>query len=81
MGGHLVSYGSSSEENDVVGYFTNSMGYLLAGNHSLYWLGLRSTVWPNFTWVDLSTDIGLYDNWWVPQLRSTNQSPDMLKAC
>jgi hypothetical protein len=63
MGGHLTSYGSSSEESDVVNYFTSSMGYLLAGNHSLYWLGLRSTVWPNYTWVDMSTDISGYDNW------------------
>ena len=63
MGGHLTSYGSSSEESDVVNYFTSSMGYLLAGNHSLYWMGLRSTVWPNFTWVDMSTEISGYDNW------------------
>jgi hypothetical protein len=63
MGGHLVSYGSSSEESDVVGYFTTSMGYLLAGNHSLYWMGLRSSVWPNFTWVDMATDASLYESW------------------
>lgn len=49
----------------MVGYFTNSMGYLLAGNHSLYWAGLRATVWPNFTWVDLSTDIAGYENWYA----------------
>ncbi len=71
----------------MVNYFTSSMGYLLAGNHSLYWSGLRATVWPNFTWVDLSTDITGYENWCEPScihhmlLHGLLTSPAALHAC
>ena len=66
MGGHLASWGSSQEQQDVENYFTTNMGFLLAGFHQFYWFGLRAQIWPEFSWVDMSTDVSEYDHWYAP---------------
>jgi hypothetical protein len=56
QGGHLVSYQSEFEQQEVEGYFTDA-GALLPGFHRRYWLGLTiphrdPRLWPQFAWVE-----------------------------
>jgi hypothetical protein len=67
-GGHLVSYGSLQEQQDVEGHFVNG-GFVFPAFHKVYWIGLvtNSTAWPKFRWVDSTPTLGLgirgYEAW------------------
>jgi hypothetical protein len=47
----LVSYTSIAEQSEVEQYFVN-LGALLPGFHTFYWMGLNSSAWPRFSWID-----------------------------
>jgi hypothetical protein len=51
QGSHLASYQSLAEQNDTESYFIR-MGAMLPGFHQFYWLGLNTSRWPAFTWLD-----------------------------
>ena len=53
-----------SEQVEVEQYFVES-GLIIPSFHKFYWLGLRTELWPNFTWVDRSAgpDAGTYEHW------------------
>jgi hypothetical protein len=50
-------------QTDVEAFFTTNMGFLLAGHHEFYWIGLRASIWPEFSWVDMSTNLANYEHW------------------
>ena len=50
-------------QTDVEAFFTTNMGFMLAGYHEVYWMGLRASIWPEFNWVDMSTNLADYDHW------------------
>jgi hypothetical protein len=52
-GGHLVSYVSLAEQQDVEGYFVRT-GTLVPGYHGSYCIGLRAATRPYFNWLEAS---------------------------
>jgi hypothetical protein len=77
QGGHLASYSSLAEQNETESYFI-SLGAMLPGYHKFYWLGLNTSKWPAFSWVDSSPmpanpwsgyQVGAYNHWgyYMPQ--------------
>ena len=51
QGGHLAAWASQEEQTDVENAFLK-MGVLLPSYHRNYWMGLNTTMWPLFYWVD-----------------------------
>jgi hypothetical protein len=50
-GGHLATYTSQMEQQEVEKYYTEG-GYWFPTNFKFYWFGLRASNWPSFAWVD-----------------------------
>ncbi len=50
-GGHLVSYVSVEEQEEVEGYY-KQMGYLLPTYHKHYYIGAKIKARPDWTWMD-----------------------------
>jgi hypothetical protein len=66
-GGHLASYGSAAEQLAVETHYIQN-GMLLPNfkGHSTYWMGLRTSSWPRFTWLDTllpAPSADTYTNW------------------
>lgn len=51
LGGHLASYTTLAEQQEVEAYFTTG-GFLIPKYHRYYWLGLKAVGPKNFNWVD-----------------------------
>jgi hypothetical protein len=68
-GGHLVSFTSFVEQQDVELHFTNR-GALIPTGHRAYWIGLlatnattNATSWPTFRWLDSAAPVPVEATW------------------
>jgi hypothetical protein len=73
-GGHLATYVSLSEQQEVETYYA-TYGMLLLGFHKFYWIGAQVppvNSWPGFQWIDGTPGpnvTGAYSHWgyYMPQ--------------
>jgi hypothetical protein len=82
-GGHLTSWAAQEEQAEVEQYYT-SQGILLPAYHTFYWMGLNTSSWPNFTWLDrsLAPDYNsTYTHWGLSPTPEPNNRPNPPELC
>jgi hypothetical protein len=83
-GGHLVSYGSLEEQQEVEGHFVNG-GFIFPAFNKVYWIGLvtNRTAWPRFRWVDSTPTLGIGPRGheaWGTYMPGSNPEPNNFPA-
>jgi hypothetical protein len=82
-GGHLTAWASQEEQAEVEQYFV-AQGILLPAYHTFYWMGLNTSAWPSFTWLDRSPAPdynSTYTHWGLSPTPEPNNRPNPPELC